>query len=89
MFGGIFGTVLRSLGVGLTLGGIVVAAAPRASVGIAITFIGISIFLAALIWPVVERAVLLIFELVSGLFPDFMATKRLPWQSVAGAVKSE
>ena len=79
MFGGVFGTVLRSFGAGLTLGGMLVAAAPGVGFGVAVAYIGFSVFVAALIWPVVENVIARIYKAIEGMFCDVLAKKSFPW----------
>lgn len=57
MFGGLSGTAVRAFGIGLTLGGMLIAAAPGVVVGVAIAYVGIAIFLSALVWPPFEAGI--------------------------------
>ena len=80
MLGGIVGTAVRAFGLGLTLGGMLIAAAPRISVGVAIAYLGIAVFITALIWPIVEYGFSFLSRIAATYVHDTLEARRIERQ---------
>ena len=77
MLGGTAGTAGRALGLGFILGGMLIAASPQIAVGVAITYLGVAIFVAGLIQPVFENSLAYLGRIVTNYVGDVWQARKI------------